>query len=86
MTALITDAERAELFDANPAAQADIEPIELSGEGTLFTFTTQEFAPPLPYKGYRSAELYATAHNIAATGGLNMRLHAHTRPVICSTP
>jgi uncharacterized protein len=49
-------AERAGLFDANPAAQADIEPIELSGEGTLFTFTTQEFAPPLPYRGDRSAE------------------------------
>jgi uncharacterized OB-fold protein len=46
-------AERAELFDADPAAQADIEALELSTEGTLFTFTTQEFAPPLPYRGDR---------------------------------
>lgn len=34
----------------------DIMPIELSTQGTLFTFTTQEFAPPLPYKGDRSPE------------------------------
>ena len=45
-------AERPELFDGTD----DIEPIELSTEGTLFTFTTQEFAPPLPYKGTRSPE------------------------------
>jgi uncharacterized OB-fold protein len=47
-------AERPELFDADPDVQADIKPIELPTEGTLFTFTSQEFAPPLPYKGYRS--------------------------------
>ena len=46
-------AERPELFDD---AAADIEPIELSTEGTLFTFTTQEFVPPLPYKGKRSPD------------------------------
>lgn len=45
-------AERPELFDGSD----DIEPIELSTEGTLFTFTTQEFAPPFPYKGKRSPE------------------------------
>ncbi|WP_375482327.1 Zn-ribbon domain-containing OB-fold protein [uncultured Mycobacterium sp.] len=45
-------AERAELFDGTD----DIVPIELSTEGTLFTYTTQEFAPPLPYKGDRSPE------------------------------
>jgi uncharacterized OB-fold protein len=45
-------AERPELFDGTD----DIEPIELSTEGTLFTFTTQEFAPPLPYKGKRTPE------------------------------
>ena len=49
-------AERPELFDGSPEIQADIAPIELSTEGTLFTFTTQQFAPPLPYKGDRSAE------------------------------
>ncbi|OBI44797.1 Zn-ribbon domain-containing OB-fold protein [Mycobacterium sp. E796] len=49
-------AERAELFDANPDVRADIEPIELPTEGTLFTFTTQEFPPPLPYKGHRSPD------------------------------
>lgn len=48
--------ERAELFDASPQTQADIEPIELSTEGTLYTYTTQEFAPPLPYKGRRAPE------------------------------
>lgn len=42
-------AERPELFDGTE----DIEPIELATEGTLFTFTTQEFPPPLPYKGKR---------------------------------
>jgi uncharacterized OB-fold protein len=45
-------AERPELFDGTD----DIEKIELSTEGTLYTYTTQEFAPPLPYKGHRSAE------------------------------
>lgn len=42
-------AERPELFDD----ACDIEPVELSTEGTLFTFTTQEFPPPDPYKGKR---------------------------------
>lgn len=51
-------AERPELFDANPDIQADIEPIELPTEGTLFTFTSQEFAPPLPYKGHRSPDAF----------------------------
>lgn len=45
-------AERPELFDNT----CDIEPIELSTEGTLFTFTTQEFPPPDPYKGKRAPE------------------------------
>jgi uncharacterized protein len=45
-------AERAELFESAD----DIEPIELSTEGTLFTYTTQEFAPPLPYKGKRAPD------------------------------
>jgi uncharacterized protein len=45
-------AERSELFDDAD----DIEPIELSTEGTLFTFTTQEFAPPFPYKGKQSPD------------------------------
>jgi uncharacterized OB-fold protein len=45
-------AERPELFDDTD----DIEPLELSTEGTLFTFTTQEFAPPLPYKGKRAPD------------------------------
>lgn len=48
--------ERPELYDANPAIQEDIEPIELSTEGMLFTYTTQEFPPPLPYKGKRSPD------------------------------
>jgi uncharacterized protein len=47
-------AERPELFDDTD----DIVPIELSTQGTLFTFTTQEFAPPLPYKGDRSPERF----------------------------
>ncbi|CQD18524.1 putative nucleic-acid-binding protein containing a Zn-ribbon [Mycobacterium europaeum] len=47
-------AERPELFDGTD----DIEPIELSTEGTLYTYTTQEFAPPLPYKGHRSPEKF----------------------------
>jgi uncharacterized OB-fold protein len=51
-------AERPELFDANPDVQEDIEPLELPTEGTLFTFTTQEFVPPLPYKGNRSPDVF----------------------------
>jgi len=51
-------AERPELFDANPDVQADIEPIDLPTEGTLFTFTSQQFPPPLPYKGHRSPEVF----------------------------
>ncbi|BBZ15566.1 Zn-ribbon domain-containing OB-fold protein [Mycobacterium branderi] len=47
-------AERPELFDDTD----DIIAIELSTQGTLFTFTTQEFAPPLPYKGDRSPERF----------------------------
>jgi uncharacterized OB-fold protein len=45
-------AERPELFDDTD----DILPIELSTQGMLFTFTTQEFVPPLPYKGDRSPQ------------------------------
>jgi uncharacterized protein len=51
-------AERPELFDGSPDTQADIEPLELSTEGTLYTFTTQEFAPPLPYKGNRDPKVF----------------------------
>ncbi|MDT5211658.1 MAG: uncharacterized protein QOF67_4073 [Mycobacterium sp.] len=51
-------AERPELFEASPDTQADIEPLELSTEGTLYTFTTQEFAPPLPYKGHRDPKKF----------------------------
>jgi uncharacterized OB-fold protein len=51
-------AERPELFDGSPDVQADIEPLELSTEGTLYTFTTQEFAPPLPYKGIRDPKVF----------------------------
>jgi uncharacterized OB-fold protein len=51
-------AERPELFDASPETQADIEPLELSTEGTLYTFTTQEFVPPLPYKGNRDPKTF----------------------------
>ncbi|ABK67946.1 Zn-ribbon domain-containing OB-fold protein [Mycobacterium avium] len=51
-------AERPELFDGSPDTQEDIEPIELSTEGTLYTFTTQEFAPPLPYKGSRDPKIF----------------------------
>jgi uncharacterized OB-fold protein len=51
-------AERPELFDANPDIQSDIEPVELSTEGMLYTFTTQEFAPPLPYKGNRDPKTF----------------------------
>ena len=45
-------AEQSELFDG----EDDIKPIELSTHGTLFTFTTQEFAPPPPYKGKRNSD------------------------------
>jgi len=51
-------AERPELFDGTPEIQEDIEPIELSTEGTLYTYTTQEFVPPLPYKGNRSPDVF----------------------------
>jgi uncharacterized OB-fold protein len=51
-------AERPELFDGDSAIQDDIEPIELSGEGTLYTYTTQEFPPPLPYKGNRDPKVF----------------------------
>jgi uncharacterized OB-fold protein len=51
-------AERPELFDGDPEIQADIGAIELSTEGTLYTYTTQEFAPPLPYKGNRSPDVF----------------------------
>jgi uncharacterized OB-fold protein len=51
-------AERPELFDGMPDTQADIESLELSTEGTLYTFTTQEFAPPLPYKGNRDPRTF----------------------------
>jgi uncharacterized OB-fold protein len=51
-------AERPELFDGDPDTQADIESLELSTEGTLYTFTTQEFAPPLPYKGNRDPRAF----------------------------
>lgn len=51
-------AERAVLFDGDPETQDDIEAIELSTEGTLYTYTTQEFAPPLPYKGNRDPKTF----------------------------
>ena len=51
-------AERPELFDGSPDVQADIEPLELSTEGTLYTFTTQEFPPPLPFKGNRDPKTF----------------------------
>jgi uncharacterized OB-fold protein len=37
----------------------ELEKIDLSTQGTLYTFTTQEFVPPLPYKGSRSPEAFA---------------------------
>jgi uncharacterized OB-fold protein len=62
MTALITEGlfrvERPELFDGDSDIQEDIEPIELSTEGTLYTYTTQEFPPPLPYKGNRDPKVF----------------------------
>ena len=51
-------AERPELFDGDSDIQADIEPIELSTEGTLYTYTTQQFPPPLPYKGNRDPKVF----------------------------
>jgi uncharacterized protein len=51
-------AERPELFDGDPEIQGDIEAIELSTEGTLYTYTTQEFPPPLPYKGNRDPKVF----------------------------
>jgi uncharacterized OB-fold protein len=51
-------AERPELFDGDPKIQQDIEAIELSTEGTLYTYTTQEFPPPLPYKGNRDPKVF----------------------------
>ncbi|MEE6137573.1 OB-fold domain-containing protein [Mycobacterium sp. 050128] len=51
-------AERPELFDGDSEIQHDIEPIELSTEGTLYTYTTQEFPPPLPYKGNRDPKVF----------------------------
>jgi uncharacterized OB-fold protein len=51
-------AERPELFDGDSDIQDDIEPIELSTEGTLYTYTTQEFPPPLPYKGNRDPKVF----------------------------
>ncbi|BBZ48005.1 OB-fold domain-containing protein [Mycobacterium parmense] len=51
-------AERPELFDGDPDIQDDIEAIELSTTGTLYTYTTQEFPPPLPYKGNRDPKVF----------------------------
>jgi uncharacterized protein len=51
-------AERPELFDGDPDIQDDIEAIELATEGMLYTYTTQEFAPPLPYKGNRDPKVF----------------------------
>jgi uncharacterized protein len=51
-------AERPELFDGDSEIQDDIEAIELSTEGTLYTYTTQEFPPPLPYKGIRDPKVF----------------------------
>jgi uncharacterized OB-fold protein len=51
-------AERAELFDGDPEIQDDIEAIELSTTGTLYTYTTQEFPPPLPYRGNRDPQAF----------------------------
>jgi uncharacterized OB-fold protein len=51
-------AERPELFDGDAAIQDDIEAIELSTTGTLYTYTTQEFPPPLPYKGIRDPKVF----------------------------
>jgi uncharacterized OB-fold protein len=51
-------AERPELFDGDPGIREDIEPIELSTAGTLYTYTTQEFPPPFPYKGNRDPKVF----------------------------
>jgi uncharacterized OB-fold protein len=51
-------AERPELFDGDAEIQEDIEAIELSTEGTLYTYTTQQFPPPLPYKGNRDPKTF----------------------------
>jgi uncharacterized OB-fold protein len=51
-------AERPELFDGDPEIQNDIEAIELSTEGTLYTYTTQQFPPPLPYQGIRDPKVF----------------------------
>lgn len=51
-------AERPELFDGAPEIQDDIEAIELSTQGTLYTYTTQQFPPPLPYKGNRDPKVF----------------------------
>jgi uncharacterized OB-fold protein len=51
-------AERPELFDGDPDIQGDIEAIELSTEGTLYTFTTQQFVPPLPYQGKKDPKTF----------------------------
>ncbi|MDT5067857.1 MAG: uncharacterized protein QOK02_4012 [Mycobacterium sp.] len=51
-------AERPDLFDGDPEIQGDIEAIELSTEGTLYTYTTQQFPPPLPYKGIRDPKVF----------------------------
>jgi uncharacterized protein len=51
-------AERPELFDGTPEIQDDIEAIELSTEGTLYTYTTQQFPPPVPYKGNRDPKVF----------------------------
>lgn len=45
-------AERQELFDGID----EIDSLELSTGGTLYTFTTQEFVPPLPYRGKRGED------------------------------
>ncbi|QLL09116.1 Zn-ribbon domain-containing OB-fold protein [Mycobacterium vicinigordonae] len=51
-------AERPDLFDGDPTIQQDIEAIELATEGTLYTYTTQEFPPPMPYRGNRNPDLF----------------------------
>lgn len=51
-------AERPELFDGAPEIQEDIEAIELSTQGSLYTYTTQEFPPPLPYKNIRDPKVF----------------------------
>ena len=51
-------AERPELFDGDAEIQSDIEAIELSTQGSLYTFTTQQFPPPLPYKGNRDPKVF----------------------------